>query len=95
MAVRLGRSLHKGYKIWDWRVSTSEGYLVHNRGEAMDVYQLAPQSHRRWRLAQEDCRVEVIGVPCSVRALGDGDMITTSVAPLVDEVIQPQTTRRD
>jgi len=51
MAVGLGCSLHKGYKIWDWRVSTIEGYLVHNRGEAMDVYQLAPQSCRRWRLA--------------------------------------------
>ena len=25
MLVRLGRCLHKGYKVWDWRVCTEEG----------------------------------------------------------------------
>ena len=90
MAVRLGCSLHKGYKIWDWRVSTKEGYLVHNRGEAMDFYQLVPHLRRRWQLMQADCTVEEVGIPCSVHTIGDGNMITTSVSPTVDEVIPPQ-----
>lgn len=25
LAVRLGRSLHNGYKVWDWRVNSEEG----------------------------------------------------------------------
>jgi hypothetical protein len=42
-------------------------------------------------LMQADCTVEEIGIPCSVRTIGDGDIITTSVSPTVDEVIPPQT----
>ena len=29
LAVRLGCCLHKGYKIWDWRVNVCESYLLH------------------------------------------------------------------
>ena len=57
----------------------------------MDVYQLVPHSKRQWQLTQADCEVEVIGRPCSVRELGGGRKITTSVSPAVDEVLVPQT----
>ena len=38
LVVHLGHCLHQGYKIWDWRVSASEGYLLNYKGNTMDVY---------------------------------------------------------
>jgi hypothetical protein len=38
---------------------------------------------------QEGAAVEVLGRPCSVRELGGVQLTTTSVAPAVDEVIEP------
>jgi hypothetical protein len=35
--------------------------------------------------------VEVIGLPCSVRDVGGGNLATTSASPVVDEIIEPQT----
>jgi hypothetical protein len=37
LPVRLGQFLHKGYKVWEWRVSTQEQYLLHYVGGKMDV----------------------------------------------------------
>ena len=87
--VRLGRCLHNGYKLWDWRVSTEEGYLLNYNGDSMDVYQLVPNSTRRWQLTQENATVEELGRPCSVRTIGGGQLVTTSVSPIVDEIIAP------
>jgi hypothetical protein len=33
----------------------------------------------------------VIGLPCSVRDVGGGNLATTSASPVVDEIIEPQT----
>ena len=50
LAVRLGRSLHKGYKVWDWRVNPGEGYLLNYRDGVMDVYEKTVASRRRWQM---------------------------------------------
>jgi hypothetical protein len=93
VSVRLGRCLHIGYKIWDWRVCREEGYLLHYQEGSMEVYQLVPHSNRRWVLSQASADPEVIGNPCSVRELGNGHKIITSVAPTVDAIIEPITIR--
>ena len=89
--MRLGRSLHEGYKVWDWRVCVNEGFLLNYKSESMDVYQLAPHSRRRWQLSQENALVELLGRPCSVREICEGQLVTTSVAPAVDESIESTT----
>jgi hypothetical protein len=82
LAVRLGRCLHNGYKVWDWRVSAENGYLLNYKEDSMDA---------EWHLTLSDCAIEIIGRPCSVRELQGGRKITTSVSPAVDEVLAPQT----
>jgi hypothetical protein len=77
--------------VWDWRVCAEEGLLVNYKPESMDVYELAPHSRRRWQLTQANVSVELLGRPCSVREVGDGQLVTTSVAPVVDEIIEPST----
>jgi hypothetical protein len=37
LAVRLGRGLHKGYKVWDWKVCMEEGFLLNYQGATMEV----------------------------------------------------------
>ena len=91
--VRLGRSLHKGYKIWDWRVCVDEGYLFYYKGDKMDIYQPVSVSSRRWSLAQVNAIPEVMGKPCSVRVVGDNERVVTSVASAIDLVIEPTTIR--
>jgi hypothetical protein len=61
LAVRLGRCLHKGYKVWDWRVCAESGYLLNYKEDSMDVYQLVPHSRRQWHLTQLDREIEIIG----------------------------------
>ena len=68
-----------------------EGYLFNYKSESMDVYQLVPHSCRRWQLTQENVVGEVLGLPCLVREIGEGQLAMTSVAPTVDEVIAPTT----
>ena len=67
LAVRLGRRLHEGYKLWEWRVNEEEGYLLHHRDGVMDVYQRAPMSRRRWQLGLANCEPLTLGKPCTVR----------------------------
>jgi hypothetical protein len=91
LAVRLGRSLHSGYKIWDWRVNSEEGYLLHYRDGVMNVYEQSAGSSRRWQMWKGDCEAVVLGRPCSVREVGMGILTTTAVAPPLDVPIEPQT----
>ena len=65
--------------------------MLNYKTESMDVYQLVPKSHRRWHLTQEDASLEILGRPCSVREVGNGQLATTFIAPVVDEVIEPTT----
>jgi len=90
LAVRLGRSLHKGYKIWDWRVDADEGYLLRYREGVMDVYEKSGAFGRRWQLWREDCEAVTLGRPCSVREIEPGILATTAVAPPVDIPLVPQ-----
>ena len=48
LPVRLGRFLHQGYKVWEWRVCRTEQYLLHYHGAAMDVYVPTSATARRW-----------------------------------------------
>ena len=91
LAVRLGRRLHEGYKIWDWRVNSEEGYLLHYRDGVMDVYERAPFSRRRWQLCKANCEESTLGEPCSVREMGAGQFVITSESPSVDVPIEPTT----
>ena len=90
LAVRLGRSLHIGYKVWDWRVNSDEGYLLNYRNGVMDVYEKSGAFGRRWRKWKEECEPVVLGRPCSVREIETGVLVTTAVAPPVDVPIEPQ-----
>ena len=63
------------------------GIIWNYKGAAMEDYQLVPNSGRRWQIAQENCSVEVIGLPCLVREVGVGISTTTSVSPEVYAVI--------
>ena len=35
---KLGRWIHQGYKIWDWRYDLEGSRLLHIKGKSMDVY---------------------------------------------------------
>ena len=93
LAVRLGRMLHSGYKLWEWRVNSTEQYLLHNTQGKMDVYEPAPASRRRWQCVVSDCGPEVLGLPCNVRNQ-DGSTVTVvaSAEPPVPEE-RPRTIR--
>lgn len=91
LAVRLGRSLHDGYKVWDWRVNSDEGYLLNYRDGVMDVYEKSGVSGRRWSMWRAGCEPETLGRPCSVREIAPGVLATTAVAPQVDVPIEPST----
>eukprot|EP00956_Cyclotella_meneghiniana_P008125 scaffold10809_cov23-Cyclotella_meneghiniana.AAC.4 len=84
--VRLGRMLHSGYKLWEWRVNRTEQYLLHYTKGKMDVYEPASASRRRWQCVVSDCEPEVLGLPCSVRNQ-DGSTVTVvaSAEPPVPE----------
>jgi hypothetical protein len=86
LPVRLGRLLHDGYKIWEWRVNRAESYLAHYHHGRMDVYEPAANSRRRWHRVVDDCEPEVLGLPCNVR-IQDEDTVTivSSVEPPVPE----------
>ena len=91
LSVRLGPRMNAGCKLWEWRVNTAEQYLLHYSGDKMDVYEPAPNSRRKWRRVLDDCDVEILGQPCSVRTHGPQavSIAATSSAPVREET--PQT----
>ena len=44
---KLGRWLHKRYKIWDWRYNPEERKLLRMKGELVDIYVLSNLSGAR------------------------------------------------
>ena len=87
----MGRSLHNGYKVWDWRVNSEEGYLLRYRDGVMDVHEKSGAFGRRWQRWKVECEAVVLGRPCSVREVEPGVLATTAIAPPVDIPIEPQT----
>ena len=67
MRVHLGRFLHKGYKIWEWRYDAEEQLLVRYKGISMDVYEPNSTTRRRWVKTHSD-----------VDAKGDGNALLSS-----------------
>jgi hypothetical protein len=82
LPVCLGKFLHKGYKIWEWRVCYQEQYLLHYTGDMMEVYTPTSTTLRRWSKESEGCDPEILGVPCSVRESTHSSVeITSTAAP--------------
>jgi hypothetical protein len=90
LPVRLGRFLHHGYKIWEWRVCTRENLLLHYTSGTMDVFTPTSESRRHWRRAEEGCKTEVRGVPCTVRESTEDTVAIRSVAAPPDPVDMPE-----
>jgi hypothetical protein len=80
LAVRLGRFLHKGYKVWQWRVCLEEQYLLRYDENSMAVFEPASESRRKWKQLHEAVDKEIMGVPCTVRKNTHGTVSITSVA---------------
>jgi hypothetical protein len=90
LPVHLGRSLHEGYKKWEWRVNTEEKYLMHYTNSGMDVYEPASDSARKWRRIYEGCDAEIVGLPCSVRDGGPNNVKVLVVGGEPDAVTIPE-----
>lgn len=90
LSVRLGRFLRKGYKLWESRVCPHERYLLDYTGSTMDVYVLSSNTRRRWRKEESGCKIEVLGVPCSVRQGHNDTVAIVSVAPPQDSETPPE-----
>lgn len=88
--MHLGRFLHDGYKVWEWRVSVSQQLLLHYHGGAMDVYEPTSELARRWELCEEGCQELVLGLPCAVRLTTQNRVMLRSVATAPDPVTLPE-----
>lgn len=80
LSVHLGRLLHKGYKVWEWRLSLEDQCLLRYGTESMAVYEATSDSRRTWKVTQPEADIEVVGVPCTVRESRNGLVSITSVA---------------
>lgn len=65
--MHLGRFLHEGYKVWEWRVNVAEKYLLHYTRGGMDIFEPTNEMARKWERMQEGCEAEILGLPCTVR----------------------------
>jgi hypothetical protein len=78
--VHLGRFLHNGYKVWEWRLSLEEQCLLCYNSKSMSVYEPTSKSRRAWKKVQREVDIEVIGVPCAVREGNHNRVSITLVA---------------
>jgi hypothetical protein len=90
LPVRLGKFLHQGYKLWEWRVDMRAGLLFHYRGSGMSVYTPVNETRRRWRMEEEGCDQVICGVPCSVRSSTQDTVTIRSVASPPDPDDMPE-----
>ena len=89
LPVRLGKLLHKGYKIWEWRVCYRDQYLLHSTGEVMEVYSPTCTTRRRWSKRSDGVDPEILGVPCTVRESTQGSVTITATAALPEPTDLP------
>ena len=80
LRVHLGRFLHEGYKIWEWRLSAEENLLLRCKGHVMDVYQPRAGSSRHWTKQFSNVDIENIGTPCSVRESRNESMVVMAIS---------------
>jgi len=93
---RLGRFLHRGYKVWSWRLDPSRQRLYHFSPGATQVYRpAAGQSTRagtRWtRVEGEEGPVEPSGRVCTTSRDRQGRLIVHSSAEAPRPAPQPNT----
>ena len=73
---RLGDHLHKGYKIWEWRVDRANGRLTRSINTRMTVYRRSPQARyfnraNRWDMTRRNQPADFKGTLCTVDAISD------------------------
>ena len=94
MQDKLGKWLHKGYKIWDWRYDTENCKLLHLKRNTMDVYvpsnlsgtRHTPNRCIRRRIDQE---VQDQGKICTARDAGLAVKAIESMANPPEKEIVP------
>ena len=86
LPVRLGRFLHKGYKVWEWRLCTQNQHLLRYVGSKMEVYTATSTTRRRWKREEAGFDAELRGEPCTVRDGTHNTVAITSVAAPPDPV---------
>ena len=91
LSVHLGRMLHEGYKVWEWRLNLEEQYLLQYGNGCMDVYVPASESRRAWKKVQSEVDIKLMGVPCTVRECNNGRVSVMSVAATPRVESMPET----
>ena len=91
---KLGRWIHQGYKIWDWRYDL-EGYrLLHMKRKSMDVYVPSKlpgtrDTPNRWIRRRIDQEAEDQGRICTVRDAGLAIKAVESMSHFPEEQALP------
>jgi hypothetical protein len=80
LPVRLGRFLHKGYKVWEWRLCKQNQHLLRYVGDKMDVYTAMSTTRRRWKREETGFDAEWLDELCTIRDGTQGTVAITSVA---------------
>lgn len=83
----LGPFLHDDYKVWEWHHDVEGIKLRHIYGDKMNVYGLADDGGRCWRMEEEDQG----GVACTVRERAGGEVALAISADPVVESHPPET----
>ena len=70
---RLGRYLHKGYKLWKWRLNKEGGLLLYHTDEGMEVYQRVEgpltSAATNWKMTTHGQPRENCGKLCTVETV--------------------------
>ena len=92
---RLGSFLHKGYKVWPWRLDPERRRLYHYGPNATEVFQPAPGRSTRagahWQHIEEEAPQEHIGKVCSVKRDPRGRLSVLSTADAPRDAPSPTT----
>lgn len=94
---RIGRFLHQGHKIWDWRYQEDEEKLYHLKGASMDVYTASgvPGFEGRrncWSRSQWDVPINIRGNLCTVREVSLAVMsVVSHTTPPPAELVECST----
>ena len=94
IADKLGKLMHDGYKVWDWRYDFENEIVLHLRGDKMNIYtpsNLAGtrRTANRWIRSRIGQPAEECGKVCTVREAGVAVKAVTSFADPPEAEILP------